>query len=59
MLNVRDRFGPDRVIETPLSEQGFTNFATGAAIQWLRDGLGVISEAAETGPLLESLAARG
>ena len=26
-------------------------FATGAAIQWLRDGLGVISEAAETGPL--------
>jgi pyruvate/2-oxoglutarate/acetoin dehydrogenase E1 component len=27
-----DRFGPDRVIETPLSEQGFTNFATGAAM---------------------------
>jgi acetoin:2,6-dichlorophenolindophenol oxidoreductase subunit beta len=27
-----DRFGPDRVIETPLSEQGFTNFATGAAL---------------------------
>jgi glycerol kinase len=26
-------------------------FATGAAIQWLRDGLGLISEAAETGPL--------
>jgi pyruvate dehydrogenase E1 component beta subunit len=26
------RFGPDRVIETPLSEQGFTNFATGAAL---------------------------
>jgi acetoin:2,6-dichlorophenolindophenol oxidoreductase subunit beta len=29
---LRQRFGPDRVIETPLSEQGFTNFATGAAI---------------------------
>jgi acetoin:2,6-dichlorophenolindophenol oxidoreductase subunit beta len=27
-----ERFGPDRVIETPLSEQGFTNFATGAAL---------------------------
>ena len=26
------RFGPERVIETPLSEQGFTNFATGAAL---------------------------
>jgi len=26
-----DRF-PDRVLETPLSEQGFTNFATGAAM---------------------------
>jgi pyruvate dehydrogenase E1 component beta subunit len=29
---LRDRFGPDRVIETPLSEQAFTNFATGAAM---------------------------
>src|SRR4029079_17699805 len=29
-------------------------FVTGAAVQWLRDGLGVISEAAETGPLAES-----
>ncbi|GAA4687201.1 alpha-ketoacid dehydrogenase subunit beta [Phytohabitans rumicis] len=27
-----DRFGPQRVLETPLSEQGFTNFATGAAM---------------------------
>ncbi len=26
-------------------------FVTGAAIQWLRDGLGIIDEAAETGPL--------
>ncbi|HEV2373004.1 MAG TPA: transketolase C-terminal domain-containing protein [Streptosporangiaceae bacterium] len=31
-----DRFGPDRVVETPLSEQGFTNFATGAALAGLR-----------------------
>ncbi|MCG8915975.1 alpha-ketoacid dehydrogenase subunit beta [Actinokineospora sp. PR83] len=27
-----DRYGPDRVLEMPLSEQGFTNFATGAAL---------------------------
>jgi glycerol kinase len=30
-------------------------FATGAAIQWLRDGLGIIDEAAQTGPLAESV----
>jgi pyruvate dehydrogenase E1 component beta subunit len=30
------RFGPDRVLDTPLSEQGFTNFATGAALAGLR-----------------------
>ncbi len=30
-------------------------FATGAAIQWLRDGLGIISQAAELGPLAESV----
>ena len=30
-------------------------FVTGAAIQWLRDGLGIIDEAAETGPLAESV----
>ena len=30
-------------------------FATGAAIQWLRDGLGIIADAAETGPLAESV----
>ncbi len=28
---------------------------TGAAIQWLRDGLGVIADAAETGPLATSV----
>lgn len=30
-------------------------FVTGAAIQWLRDQLGIISEAAEVGPLAESV----
>ncbi len=30
-------------------------FVTGAAIQWLRDALGVIADAAETGPLAESV----
>jgi acetoin:2,6-dichlorophenolindophenol oxidoreductase subunit beta len=30
------KYGPDRVVETPLSEQGFTNFATGAALAGMR-----------------------
>jgi glycerol kinase len=30
-------------------------FVTGAAIQWLRDGLGLISDAAETGPVAETV----
>ncbi len=30
-------------------------FATGAAIQWLRDGLGIINQASEIGPLAESV----
>ncbi|MDE3204552.1 MAG: glycerol kinase [Acidobacteriota bacterium] len=34
-------------------------FVTGAAVQWLRDGLGVISESAEIGPLAESVADSG
>ena len=34
-------------------------FATGAAIQWLRDGLGIIDDAAETGPLAASVADSG
>jgi glycerol kinase len=34
-------------------------FVTGAAIQWLRDGLNVIGHAAETGPLAESVADSG
>lgn len=34
-------------------------FVTGAAIQWLRDGLGVISEASEIGPLAGSVPDNG
>ena len=34
-------------------------FVTGAAVQWLRDGLGIISESAEVGPLAESVADSG
>ena len=30
-------------------------FITGAAIQWLRDGLGIIAQASETGPLAASV----
>jgi glycerol kinase len=32
-----------------------STFVSGAAIQWLRDGLGLINEAAEIGPLAESV----
>lgn len=31
-----DRFGPERVIDTPISESGFTGIATGAAIYGMR-----------------------
>ncbi|MDH4077680.1 MAG: FGGY family carbohydrate kinase, partial [Acidimicrobiia bacterium] len=34
-------------------------FVTGAAVQWLRDGLGVIGEAAEIGPLASSVDSTG
>jgi glycerol kinase len=34
-------------------------FVTGAALQWLRDGLGIIDDAAEAGPLTESVADTG
>ncbi|MFM7686756.1 MAG: FGGY family carbohydrate kinase, partial [Actinomycetota bacterium] len=34
-------------------------FVTGAAVQWLRDGLGVISSAAEIGPLATSVTDTG
>lgn len=31
-----ERYGPDRILEMPLTEQGFTNFATGAAMDGRR-----------------------
>jgi len=34
-------------------------FVTGAAVQWLRDGLEIIAESAEVGPLAESVADTG
>ncbi len=34
-------------------------FVTGAAIQWLRDGLGIISDASEIGPLAASVESSG
>ena len=34
-------------------------FVTGAAVQWLRDGLGIIADAAEIGPLAASCADTG
>ena len=34
-------------------------FSTGSTVQWLRDGLGIIDEAADTGPLAESVADTG
>ena len=34
-------------------------FITGAALQWLRDGLGIIDSAAEAGPLASSVADSG
>ena len=34
-------------------------FATGAAIQWLRDGIGIIDDAAEAGPLAASVSDAG
>jgi glycerol kinase len=40
--------GPRYVLEGSI-------FVTGGAIQWLRDGLGIISAAAETGPLAASV----
>ena len=40
--------GPRYVLEGSI-------FVTGAALQWLRDGLGIISQASEAGPLAESV----
>jgi glycerol kinase len=52
-----DRAGPSR---SPVAYalEGST-FVSGAAIQWLRDGLGIIATAAEIGPLAESVGDSG
>jgi len=42
--------------ETPAYALEASIFITGAAVQWLRDGLGIISEAAETELMASSLA---
>ncbi|MEO5841270.1 MAG: glycerol kinase GlpK [Acidimicrobiales bacterium] len=48
-----------------LADESFTYalegaiFVTGAAIQWLRDGIGMITDAREIGPLAESVADSG
>jgi glycerol kinase len=44
--------------ETAYALEG-SAFVTGAAVQWLRDGLGLISDAAETDPLARSVANNG
>jgi glycerol kinase len=49
--------GPDRPA-VAYALEGST-FVSGAAIQWLRDGLGIIASAAEIGPLAESVANSG
>jgi glycerol kinase len=36
-----------------------STFVSGAAIQWLRDGLGIIEQAADVGPLAQSVADSG
>lgn len=70
LLNVGDQCPP--VTEGMLTTVGWTLadgtttyalegaiFVTGAAVQWLRDGLGVIANAAEIGPLAASVADNG
>jgi len=47
-----DHGGPDGAVAYALEGSAF---ASGAAIQWLRDGLGLIERAEETGPLAESV----
>jgi glycerol kinase len=49
--------GPDRPA-VAYALEGST-FVSGAAIQWLRDGLGIIETAAEVGPLAESVSDSG
>jgi len=35
-VGLRERLGPERVLDTPISEQAFTGFATGAALRGMR-----------------------
>ena len=46
---------------TPVTTYAYEGaiFITGAAVQWLRDGLGLIDDAAEVGPLAESVSDSG
>src|SRR5207342_995438 len=48
------RFGTGDGLVTHYALEGAI-FVTGAAIQWLRDGLGIIDDASETGPLAASV----
>ena len=70
LMNVGDTCPPpaDGLLTTvawQLADQSFTYalegaiFVTGAAIQWLRDGIGMIDDAREIGPLAESVADSG
>jgi glycerol kinase len=70
LMNVGDTCPPpaDGLLTTvawQLADETFTYalegaiFVTGAAIQWLRDGIGMIADAREIGPLAESVADSG
>ena len=48
----------DGSIDTSYALEGAI-FVTGAAVQWLRDGLGIITSSAEIGPLAESVTDSG
>jgi glycerol kinase len=45
--------GADGTVDTAYALEG-SIFVTGAAVQWLRDGLGIIASSAEIGPLAET-----
>jgi glycerol kinase len=55
---------PHGILRTAAAQPGVTAlegavFVTGAAVQWLRDGLGIIAEAAETEALARSVESTG
>lgn len=50
------QLGPE---EKPVYAYEGSIFVTGAAIQWLRDGLGIIESASDLGPLAESVDSTG